>query len=47
MPVSFDLIVMLKKERFNTGCELHIKVQNIDREGDHKEPGSKKLPGSL
>ena len=37
MPVPFDPVVVLQKERFNHGGELHIQIQDIDREGDDEE----------
>ena len=40
MPVAFDPVVMLQKERFDHRGEFHIQVEDINRECDDEESGT-------
>ena len=31
MLISFNPVVMLKQQRLDRGCQLHINIKNIDR----------------
>ena len=37
MPVPLDLIVVLKKERFDLRGQFHVQIEHIDRERNYEE----------